>query len=168
MRRNNNKKIIIMIIIIMFCYCQQMSCDVVIIITCIALRNMQRIATISRCTEVGPTALAWPMTLTFNLLQAMVMTYLQSCIQKFNVSSHLIPKTEWKLKKTALNRGRTDCISLVHDLDLDPLPWRSIPCDLCSWPTRMQVQQPVVSEKKENKGTERRTDGRRRLLYFPR
>jgi len=32
----------------------------VIIITCIALRNMQRITTISRCIEVGPTALALP------------------------------------------------------------------------------------------------------------
>ena len=54
----------------------------VIIIACIALRNMQRIVTISRCTEVGMTALASPKALTFNSLQAMVMTYLHAKVQR--------------------------------------------------------------------------------------
>ena len=34
-------------------------------------------------------------------------------------------------RKAALDRGRTDRISLTHDLDLHLWPWPSVPCELC-------------------------------------
>ena len=44
--------------------------------------------------EVGPTALACSITLTFNPLRAMVITY--TCTQKFKANGQLVPKIEWK------------------------------------------------------------------------
>ena len=44
-----------------------------------------------------------------------------------------------KTRKTSLHRGRTDRISVTHDLDLDLWPWLSIPWELWPWPTHMQT-----------------------------
>ena len=77
-------------------------------------------------------------------------------------------------KKTALDRNRTDRISLTHDLNIDLWLWPSIPCELWSWSTHAQkckINGPSVP-KIECKQTEGRTDGRknghRRLHYLPR
>ena len=42
-------------------------------------------------------------------------------------------------RKTAVDRGWTDRISLTHDLDLDLWPWPLIPCELWSWTTHTQM-----------------------------
>ena len=60
-------------------------------------------------------------------------------------------------KKTALDRGWTDCISLTHNLDLDLWHCPSIVCELWSWPTHMQKFQ--VSGQSVLKIEWKQTDG---------
>jgi len=78
--------------------------------------------------------------------------------------------TNWE--KTSIDRGRTERISLTHDLDLDlhVSPWPSIPCKLWSWPTHKQkfkVNGQSVP-KIEWKQTDARTDGRTEAITLPR
>jgi len=57
--------------------------------------------------EVGPTAIAWPMTLTFNLLRAMVTTY--SCA-KVQGQRSVGSEDEWKqTSRHSLERRRLSC-----------------------------------------------------------
>ena len=65
-----------------------------------------------------------------------------------------------KLEKTALDRGRTDHISLTHDLDLDLV----IPCELWSWPTHMQKFK--VNGQSVPKTEWQQMDGQKRLHYL--
>jgi len=52
--------------------------------------------------EVEPTALVWPMTLAFNALRAMVMTYSNA-----KVNGQSVLETEWKQTDGQMD-GRTD------------------------------------------------------------
>ena len=83
------------------------------------------------------------------------------------------PSAVWK-KKLSRTKARPIALVRCHALDIDlwpyPMtlsPWLSIPGELWSWSTHMQKLGSKVSRFKRcggNKRTDRRTDGRYRLL----
>ena len=87
--------------------------------------------------------------------------------------SHRLIVIVLTVRKTALDRSRTDRICLTHHLDLC-WAWHSISCELWWWPTHRQKfkvnDQSVLNiEWKQTDGrTDRRTEGRGRLHYLPR
>ena len=69
-------------------------------------------------------------------------------------------------RKTALDRGRTDRISLTYDLDLDLQSPASYGGDLLTCKIQDEDQFVPKIEWKQTDGTDRQTDGRTETMHY--